>query len=84
MGFGESGIADMDAPFPDARSRYTEEYDYYSDSDLEDELDGSDQYPAGEPDHAASSTSTDSTENKNGSIPDRVQVSHIRLYLCNC
>ncbi|KAI1796418.1 hypothetical protein LXA43DRAFT_879681 [Ganoderma leucocontextum] len=36
-GFLESGITDMDAPFPSDRQPYTEEYDYASDSDLEDE-----------------------------------------------
>ncbi|KAM5532553.1 hypothetical protein V8D89_013759 [Ganoderma adspersum] len=35
-GFLESGVTDMDAPFPSTRDSYTEEYDYASDSDLED------------------------------------------------
>ncbi|RDX50130.1 hypothetical protein OH76DRAFT_1403001 [Lentinus brumalis] len=36
-GFAESGIADMDAPYPSTRLSFTEFYDYASDSDLEDQ-----------------------------------------------
>lgn len=36
-GFSESGITDMDSPYPTARPTSTEMYDYTSDSDLEDE-----------------------------------------------
>ena len=38
-GFSESGIADMDAPYPSSRPSSTDMYDYSSDSDLEDEDD---------------------------------------------
>lgn len=73
-GFGESGIADMDAPFPSTRLQYTDEYDYSSDSDLEDEPEQSDQYLAGP------LSLTGSTEHDNSSVPpDGLQVSHIRL-----
>ncbi|KAI0745441.1 hypothetical protein C8Q76DRAFT_703670 [Earliella scabrosa] len=36
-GFAESGIADMDAPYPHTRASVTDDYDYSSDSDLDDE-----------------------------------------------
>ncbi|KAM5532554.1 hypothetical protein V8D89_013760 [Ganoderma adspersum] len=38
-GFSESGITDMDTPYPPTRSTSAEMYDYTSDSDLEDEAD---------------------------------------------
>ncbi|TBU29596.1 hypothetical protein BD311DRAFT_660992 [Dichomitus squalens] len=37
-GFSESGITNMDAPYPSSRPPVTEDYDYVSDSDLEEEL----------------------------------------------
>ncbi|RPD63866.1 hypothetical protein L227DRAFT_572307 [Lentinus tigrinus ALCF2SS1-6] len=36
-GFAESGVADMDAPYPSTRPSFTEMYDYASDSDLDDQ-----------------------------------------------
>lgn len=36
-GFAESGIKDMDAPYPPTRSPLIELYEYPEDSDLEDE-----------------------------------------------
>lgn len=38
-GFAESGIIDMNAPFPNTRPSITDYYDYTSDSDLESEED---------------------------------------------
>lgn len=37
QGFSESGVTDMDAPYPSTRPDSTAHYGYDSDSDLEDE-----------------------------------------------
>ena len=39
QGYAESGIVDMDAPYPSTRLDKTTDYDYDSDSDLDDEED---------------------------------------------
>ncbi len=39
-GFAESGITDIDAPYPSTRLSFTDTYDFDSDSDLEDQDEG--------------------------------------------
>ncbi|KAH9942346.1 uncharacterized protein BXZ73DRAFT_97759 [Epithele typhae] len=52
-GFSESGLSDMDAPFPSTRASATDQYEYCEDSDLEDDES-----------HDANKLSTEAAENK--------------------
>lgn len=45
-GFAESGVTDMDAPYPSTRSPSIDLHDYASDSDLDDEDDYGGEVPA--------------------------------------
>ncbi|KAI0661269.1 hypothetical protein C8Q70DRAFT_911337 [Cubamyces menziesii] len=63
QGYAESGIVDMDAPYPSTRLDKTTDYDYDSDSDLDDEED----WPNSEDIGEDASDTAEKSDHKDGS-----------------